>query len=70
MLENIFFLGIKETHPGRKITCFRGNMAGTIDFNLQKKFQYPAGNYMFRVNNKNTRTRHEICLNIKAHSKV
>ena len=23
---------------------------------------YPAGNYMFRVNNRNTRTRCEICL--------
>ena len=24
-------------------------------------FQFPAGNYMFKVNNRNTRTRCEIC---------
>ena len=26
--------------------------------------EYPAGNYMFKINNRNTRTRCEICLNL------
>ena len=25
---------------------------------------YPAGNYMFKINNRNTRTRSEICLKL------
>ena len=28
---------------------------------IYKKTQFPAGNYMFKVNNRNTRTKCEIC---------
>ena len=31
------------------------------DFNNQEINSYPAGNCMFKVNNRNTRTRCEIC---------
>ena len=30
-------------------------------FLLLQETSYPAGNYMFKVNNRNTRTRCEIC---------
>ena len=31
-------------------------------FNKSKNSAFPAGNYMFKVNNKSLRTRREICL--------
>ena len=53
-ISSIFAVGMSNPIAGESYVVFDAYNATVI-------FIFPAGNYMFKVNNRNTRTRCEIC---------
>ena len=49
----------KETIKNRKFTTYLIRIL--VYYIMLQMLHFPAGNYMFKVNNRNTRTRCEIC---------